>query len=318
MTTYASLRAAGLDVCERHGYRTEQPDRGWLPDAIATAPEGEVTDDDATVSPDEGDVTSSPGEGNATTPPSDSSHERATGSRFGDVTALFGDVTTPIAIEPLDSGDIDPTTVISRLWNNSRNDRRSLFVVPGSDADALAKTVIGLLSAPACVASEDDEGCRTFYNGPDRIALAGGGYALHKSTDPDFRWFEEVDERENREAETDSARTGSDGMQLVLADGDDEVAVFDDVDGLGCPPASSFPYSYRRNPRDKCFHVTDTAGREVGVFTDVRSMRAAAYEPVPMPFVPEHLFDSSVRTLWGVLAVDDDQRLYTADGRAEL
>jgi hypothetical protein len=311
MTTYASLRAAGLDVCERHGYRTEQPDRGWLPDAIATAPADEVTDDgDATTSSSESDVTTSPG---------DSSHERAAGSRFGDVTALFGDVGTPIAIEPLEAGDIDPTTVISRLWNNSRNDRRSLFVVPGGDADALAQTVVRLLAAPACVASEDDDGCRTFYNGPDRIALAGGGYALHKSTDPDFCWFEEVDEGGDGVTETDSTRTGSDGTRLVLADGDDEVAVFDDVDGLGCPPASSFPYSYRRNPRDKCFHVTDAAGREVGVFTDVRSMRAAAYEPVPMPFVPEHLFDSGVRTRWGVLAVDDDRpRLYTADGRDVL
>ncbi|EJN61640.1 hypothetical protein [Halogranum rubrum] len=307
MTTYASLLAAGLDVCERHGYRTERPNKGWLPDAIATAPVGDTGD-----SENEGtESTSAP-------------------------TPLFGDVDDPIALEPLDASDVDPTIVISRLWNNSTNGRRSLFVVPGSDADVLAETVAGLLSAPACVANEDDDGCRTFYNGPDRIALAGGGYALHKSTDAEFRWFETRDEsrddridregkRDNRakrtesEASAETRRSGSDRTHLVLADGDETVAVFDNVDGLGCPPASAFRYSYRRDARDKCFHVTDASGREVGVFTDIRSLRAAAYEPIPMPFVPEHLFDASVRSLWGVLAVDGDgdTRLYTANGRED-
>lgn len=284
MTTYASLLAAGLDVCERHGYRTERPDKGWLPDAIATAPTDNSTSE--------------------STP-----------------TPLFGDVASPIALEPLEASDVDPTIVISRLWNNSTNGRRSLFVVPGSDADALAATVAGLLSAPTCVANEDDDGCRTFYNGPDRIPLAGGGYALHKSMDAEFCWFETTDEsedgrieREGSQASTGIERSGNDRKRLVLADGDETVAIFDDVDGLACPPASAFRYSYRRDARDKCFHVTDASGREVGVFTDIRSLRAAAYEPVPMPFVPEHLFDASVRSLWGVLAVDGEQTwLYTAD-----
>ncbi|SEO88757.1 hypothetical protein SAMN04487948_106189 [Halogranum amylolyticum] len=281
MTTDASLLAAALDVCERSGYRTERPDRGWLPDAIATAPTDATSG--STVEP------------------------------------LFGDTDAPIAVEPLEATDVEPTTMISRLWDNSDDGRRTLFVVPGGEADALAETVSGLLSEPACVAAEDDDGCRTFYNGPDRIALTGGGYALHKTTDPEFRWFEELAD-DGRGGETsEQARTGSDGKRVVLADGDEEVAVLGDVDGLGCPPASTFPYAYRRNPRDKCFHVTDASGREVGVFTDVRSVRAAAYEPVPMPFVPEHLFDGPVRSHWGVLAVDDDSpRLYTADGRRVL
>lgn len=273
MTTYESLVASGVDVCERHGYEVDRPARSWLPEAIAT-----LADE--------------------------------TGGR-----PLFGDETAPVAVEPLDASDVEPTTVVSRLWNNSNHGRRSLFVVPGDDADALAATVVGLLSAPACVADEADDGCRTFYNGPDRIKLAGGGYALHKATDPDFQWFEVPDERDADTAD----RTGTDRRRVVLADGDEEVAVVDGVDGLGCPPASTFPYSYRRNPRDKCFHVTDASGREVGVFTDVRSMRAAAYEPIPMPFVPEHLFDESVRSLWAVLVDDGEgRRLYTADGRVPL
>lgn len=295
MTTDASLLAAALDVCERSGYWIERPDRGWLPDAIATAPTGATS-------------------GSTAEP-------------------LFGDTDAPIAVEPLEATDVEPTTVISRLWDNSDDGRRTLFVVPGGEADALAETVSGLLSEPACVAAEDDDGCRTFYNGPDRIALTGGGYALHKTTDPEFRWFEELGddgrggeisgqartESDSKRTGSDGKRTGSDDKRVVLADGDEEVAVFDDVDGLGCPPASAFPYAYRRNPRDKCFHVTDASGREVGVFTDVRSLRAAAYEPVPMPFVPEHLFDAPVRSHWGVLAVDDGSpRLYTADGRQVL
>lgn len=281
MTTDESLVASGVDVCVRYGYDVDRPARSWLPTAIATLEDepDDVAGDDANREP------------------------------------LFGDDFAPIAIEPLGAGDVEPTTVVSRLWNNSNHGRRSLFVVPGDDADALAETVVRLLTSPACVASEADDGCRTFYNGPDRIKLAGGGYALHKAVDPDFRWFEAPKDGE----EADDGRTGTDSKRVVLADGDEEVAVLDGVDGLGCPPASTFPYSYQRNPRDKCFHVTDRSGHEVGVFTDVRSMRAAAYEPIPMPFVPEHLFDESVRSLWAVLVDDaDGVRLYTADGRAVL
>ena len=303
MTTDESLVASGVDVCERHGYAVERPARSWLPTAIATpedrsAPEDRTRPKERTTSEDR------------TTPSSRTADD-------GETVPFFGGEQGPgpIAVEPLSASDVEPATVISRLWNNSNNGRRSLFVVPGGDADALAGTVVGLLTSPACVADETDDGCRTFYNGPDRIKLAGGGYALHKAVDPDFQWFERPVEGDD----ADAGRAGTDSRQVVLADDDAEVAVLDGVDGLGCPPASTFPYSYQRNPRDKCFHVTDRSGHEVGVFTDIRSMRAAAYEPIPMPFVPEHLFDASVRSLWGVLVDDaDGGRLYTADGRTEL
>lgn len=316
MTTYASLLAAGADICEHAGYRIERPNRGWLPDAIATP-----LDDTDAVSLD----TRSTRKQTAERTESDVS-ERKDESIGGDgahgvdesdstIASLLRASDSPLAIEPLDASDIDPTTVISRLWNNSNNGRRTLFVVPGGDADALATTVVELLSSPTCVASEDDTGCRTFYNSPDRVALLGGGYALHKSADADFQWYEEIAEEttESASVESENTRSGSDGRRIVLVDGADKVAVFDDVDDLACPPATAFPYSYRRNPRDKCFHVTNDSGREVGVFTDIRSLRSAAYEPIPMPFVPEHLFDGSVRSLWSVLVDDDEPRLYTAD-----
>jgi hypothetical protein len=120
---------------------------------------------------------------------------------------------------------------------------------------------------------------------------------------------------------TESSASEAVGPRLVLQDGDAVVAVLDGVDALSCPPADRFPYAYRRG-EDKRFHVTDSHGREVGVYDSVTAMRANAYHPVAMPLVPEHVFADasdgpSVRRSWALLGVDDDGRpgrVYTADG----
>ena len=188
-----------------------------------------------------------------------------------------------VAVEPLAPDELTPTMLLSRLRNDVGNGRLALFVTAtGAVDDGLA-----VVRAPAFVASEDGDGCRTFYEGPDRVPLAGGGYAAVRTDDPTVRWVEEAD---------DDPIAGGDvrGRRLVLETAAGPAAVLDGVDALACPPADRFPYAYRRG-EDRRFHVTNASGREVGVYTSVAAMRADAYRPVPMPLVPEHLFEEPRR-----------------------
>jgi hypothetical protein len=226
-----------------------------------------------------------------------------------------------VAIEPLGSDEVRPTTLLSRLRNNAGHDRFSLFVV-GSEADA--RVVHRVLHRPPLVAAEDDHGRRTFYNGPDRIPLAEGGYAATRTdTAPaDLVW------RESGVGDDRSLVLVDPGSAAGLVDASPEdtagepssgeadtseqtgtvLACFDDVDGVACPESESFPYSYYRDPDDKRFRVQTRDGRSVGVYDGVADMRSNAYVPIPMPLVPEHLFSGipSVRDEWAVLLVDAD------------
>ena len=147
------------------------------------------------------------------------------------------------AIDPL--ADADPTTVLSRLWTNRNHDRATLFVVDRRDT---ATAVAELLAPPLGVADADEAGRRTFYDGPDRVPLAEGGYAAVPARD-DVEW-REVGEGERSEASggrrrgpdgraaneggegersepSDGRRRGQDGR--AAGDGDDERA--DNEDG---------------------------------------------------------------------------------------
>lgn len=203
-----------------------------------------------------------------------------------------------VAIEPLDDDEVTPTTLLSRLRNNSGHDRFSLFVVASESAARIAHEI---LYDPPLVASEDAHGGRVFYNGPDRIPLAEGGYAAVRtdSAAEDLVW------RESGEADDRDLLLVDDGD--VLDDGN-VLAVLDGVDDLACPAAETFPYSYRRDTDDKRFRVRTGDGRTVGVYDGVAAMRSNAYRPVPMPLVPEHVFRgvSSVRDEWALLVVDTD------------
>ncbi|WP_318569450.1 hypothetical protein [Salinigranum marinum] len=282
------LLAAGRAACERRGYEVTAPGRPWLPPRLADP-----------------------------TPDATPFVTRATASR--------------VAIEPLAPDEATPTMLVSRLRNNRGNDRFSLFVV---EDEAEARRVRALLHDPPLVAAEDAQGRRTFYNGPDRVALAGGGYAaVRTDSDPaDLVWREDGDGDERSVLLVDAGRI--DGTETSRGDvgrgaDDTVVAHLDGVDGLNCPDPAVFPYSYARDPDDKRFRVrTPTnGGRTVGIYDGVAAMRANAYQPVPMPLVPEHVFDgvSSVRDEWAVLALGDadaseDPRpeesgtLVTADG----
>jgi hypothetical protein len=247
-----------------------------------------------------------------------------------DAAPFVPDATTSrVAIEPLDSREITPTTLVSRLRNNRGNDRFSLFVVADESA---AHDVREVLCDPPLVAAEDARGRRTFYIGPDRVPLAGGGFAAVRtdSTSEELVWRETGDgddrplllvDRGARADATDGDRA-CDGSVLAHLAG---------VDDLACPDAAAFPYSYARDPEDKRFRVRRD-DRTVGVYDGPAAMRANAYVPVPMPLVPEHVFAGvpSVRDEWAVLALgengpgresaDDAESperttLLTADGR---
>jgi hypothetical protein len=225
-----------------------------------------------------------------------------------------------VAIEPLGTDEVTPTTLLSRLRNNTGHDRFSLFVV-GSEADA--RVVHRVLHRPPLVVAEDDYGRRIFYNGPDRIPLAEGGYAATRTdTAPaDLVWRESgagddrslvlVDPGDPARRE-ESSPEEPDEPSSVETDVSEQtgtvLACFDDVDGVACPASGSFPYSYFRDPDDKRFRVQTRDGRTVGIYDGVADMRSNAYVPIPMPLVPEHLFSgvASVRDEWAVLFVDAD------------
>lgn len=213
----------------------------------------------------------------------------------------------PVEVVTVDARETEPAALVPRYASVLADGRDALFVVP--DVDALAAGV-EVLDAPYCLAAEDESRCRTFYDGPDRVPLANGRYALAPAGD--LLW------RERDPPETDDGdRTGSDRKQVVLEDGGEVLARFDDVDALSCPPADAFPLSYARGS-DKAFHVYDRWGRELGRFGTIRAMREHDFEPVAMPLVPEHLFDGgSLVGTWAVVA-EGTSTVHAADGTREV
>ena len=188
------------------------------------------------------------------------------------------------AIDPL--ADADPTTVLSRLWTNRNRGRATLFVV---DDRATADAVADLLAAALLVVAADDAGRRTFFDGPDRVPLAEGGYAAVPAGD-DVVW------RETGEGETFRLSLETDRGEVIGA--------LDGVGDLDCPPRATFPFGYERDD-DKRIRVRDFLGRPVETFPGVKAMRAGGFAPVAAPLVPEHMLDGPVDGRWGALVVED-------------
>lgn len=206
---------------------------------------------------------------------------------------------TTVAIEPLH--DADPTTVLSRLWNDRNNGRAALFVVPSR---AVADAVERLLSPPVGAIGTDDG--RRFHAGPDRIPLSEGGYAA-VPTGAELVWRESWTVRDHARGirpsdadDPDDGPSADDGPWLELRAGDSVLARLDGIDALDCPPRARFPYAYHRDG-DKQIRVLDFAGRPVQRYTGVAAMRRDGFRPVPAPLVPEHMFDGSIEGWWAVL-----------------
>jgi hypothetical protein len=212
-----------------------------------------------------------------------------------------------LAVEGLGPREVRPAALVPRLASILAEGRDALFVVPD---EAARDEALEVLSAPYCVAAETDTRCRTFYNGPDRIPLADGRYALAEASE--YVW----NERDPDSSEFEG-RTGSDRKDVVLTGDGERLATFHDVDALSCPPGDAFPLSYERG-EDKAFHVHDRSGGELGRFGTVRAMREHGYEPVPMPLVPEHAFErGSLARSWAVV-VEGSYVVDTAEGAREV
>ena len=209
--------------------------------------------------------------------------------------ATRGDDEPPLAVEPLTPDDATATVVASRLAHALDRGRRVCFVV---DDDAAADAVRSLLADPPLLVAERD-GRRTFHAGPDRIPLAGGGYACVRFDglgEPSFAWRETdtpagpvpagpgVDA-----ADTDGA--GRPSVPRLVCEVDGRVAaVVAGVESLREPPAEAFPFGYSRHADDKRFRVRRGAdGAVVESAGGFAPMRAAGYVPIPMPLVPEHV-----------------------------
>ena len=263
-----ALVEAGVDRCHRAGLPVVRPDDGGQPPAIAT--------------------------------PSDTASDTIPVDRPAGLPA-----DRPVAVEPI--GEPSPTLVLSRLWNDYRNDRTALFVAPD---DAVAVRIESLLADPVGVRAADADG-RTFYAGPDRIPLAEGGYAA-VPTGTTLQWRESTTVRtldgidRSEVAGQRSARTESsaDGPWLELhADGGILVRL-DGVGALDCPSRERFPYAYARD-RDKQIRVVDFAGRPVQRYPGIGAMRDGGFRPVPAPLVPEHMFDTPIDGRWAVVVAED-------------
>lgn len=204
--------------------------------------------------------------------------------------------TETLAVEPLAPDDATPTMIVSRLGHARDRNRRTLFVV-GDTATAAA--IRELLGDPPLLAGERASGLRTFHAGPDRIPVAGGGYACVRFEglgEPTFAW---------RETDTpvgpvptgpgvDAAPVDESGTPVVrrlVCEVDGRVvAVLGGVESLREPPDEAFPYAYRRDSGDKRFRVRrGSDGEVVESVSGFAAMRDAGYVPIPMPLVPEHV-----------------------------
>lgn len=283
------LLEAGATRCRREGLTVTRPNDGGEPPGVARPADARPSSDDAR--------------------PFDP--DRTTASDAPSVSALLSSG-RPVAIESI--RDPEPTLVLSRLWNDRNNDRAALFVAPDRET---ADRIETLLAPPVGVRTADEDG-RTFYAGPDRVALAEGGYAAVPAGTT-LSWRESTTAREpvglvvdgdgdgdgaGGRADADAAATGA--WLELRADGE-VVARLDGVDALDCPTRERFPYAYRRDD-DKRIRVVDFAGRPVQRYTGIGAMRDGGFQPVPAPLVPEHMFDGAVDGWWAVLVADGDYR----------
>lgn len=283
-----TLLSTGIDRCRRAGAAVTRSETAAEPPAVARST-SEAAATDALQGDGESPTAGVGGDSTPTTPEA----------------LLTGGST--VAIEPLP--ETDPTTVLSRLWNNRTNDRATLFVVPSQEtADAVEE----LLSPPVGAVEMDDG--RQFHTGPDRVPLDEGGYAAVPTGDP-LVWRESSSvpndptpslsiSGDGPESPTEAATTAgdvaSDTPWLELRAGETVLARLEDVDALACPPRARFPYAYHRD-QDKQIRVLDFAGRPVQRYTGIEAMRHGGFRPVPAPLVPEHMFDGPTAGWWAVL-----------------
>jgi hypothetical protein len=208
---------------------------------------------------------------------------------------------------------VAPTRVVDAVAAAVGRGLTCLFLVDERGAAAARE----VLTDPPGVSAVDADGCRTFYDVPDRLSTEAGLACVR--TDESPVWREEpatgvitgseepdtgTDRGDDRTGRDDRPTTAGQARQFVLEADGRVHAAFDDYAALACPTAEAFPYTYRRGA-DKRIHVQNRAGHEVGVYPSIRDMKADAYRPVADPLVPEvHLDGANLGGSWA-LAVDD-------------
>ena len=242
--------------------------------------------------------------------------------------------TETVAVEPLAPDDATPTVIASRLGHALDRDRRAAFVVGEPETAAAVRAV---LDGPPLLADERPTGRRTFHAGPDRIPVAGGGYACIRFDglgEPAFAWRETdtpvgpVPAGSNVDAAAVD-QTGSPLVPRLICEVEGRaIAVLAGVESLREPPDEAFPYAYRRDPEDKQFRVRrGDDGEVVETVGGFAAMRDAGYVPVPMPLVPEHVLgrefapdgdpSRGIDDAWELFRADDADSAGRA-GSAEL
>jgi len=176
-------------------------------------------------------------------------------------------------------------------------DRTALFVAHPVDA----ATVQEVLTDPPALAARTANG-REFYSVPDRLRAGEAGLACCRASEPPV-W---------RERPADGIT--ADGSRVVLYADGEPVTAFESVADLSCPSATAFGYAYRRDESGR-FEVRNLEDdRTAGRFVSVREMKANAYQPVPVPLVPERLLgDAHLPETW-TLATVEDGRVTSVEG----
>jgi hypothetical protein len=204
----------------------------------------------------------------------------------------------PLSVEPL--ARASPLRVVAALADAAADRRATLFVAD----PAVADDVRSILADPFLLRAEHD-GCRTFYDVPDRIQLPEGGFAGADTAETTWR----------EEPATDGVTGDGDDPRLLLESDDGVVAALPSVDGLTCPgpDTAAFPYRYYRGPEGR-IHVAD-GERDLGTFTSITAMRQRGFHPVALPLVPEHHLreNAGLARRWTVAAVDGDDVRYLTD-----
>ena len=190
----------------------------------------------------------------------------------------------PLSIVPATT---DPTALLESIGSAASAGRTALLVAHPDDVTGIRR----VLTDPPGLADRT-ETSRTFYGVPDRFPAGNEGFACCRADDPPV-W---------RETTTEGV-TGEGRRFLLFAD-DHPVTAFGTFDELSCPSADAFEYAYRRDDDGRFVVRRLASDRVVGRFPSVRELKANAYQPIPVPLVPETVVDGSLPEAWTIATVE--------------
>lgn len=182
----------------------------------------------------------------------------------------------------------EPAAVLRTIGTATAHDRTALFVAHPDDASTLRE----ILTAPPGLVARTDRS-RQFYTAADRFRLGDAGIACCRA-DSEPTWHE-------RQVDGLTGRT----ERFVLEGDNRTITAFDAIDSLVCPSPSAFEYVYSRDDEGR-FQVRKLkTDRTVGRFASIRELKANAYQPIPVPLVPERIVDGYLPESWLIATVEN-------------